>query len=85
MDAIAGGCLLEQMHRRLRQIKNSTSRGFSHSGCWERPDLTRHQTRRCLQVNWKKKGTEGDCAMLCVPGNKEIRSTQRTLREAKPM
>lgn len=48
-------------------------------------DLARHQTRRCLQVNWKKKGTGGDCAMLCVPGNKEIRSTQRRLREAKPM
>lgn len=47
--------------------------------------LARHQTRRCLQVNWKKKGIGGDWAKLCVPGNKEIGSTQRRLREAKPM
>lgn len=79
MDAIAGGCLLEPMHQRLRQIKNWTSRGFSHSERSERPGSRKTSNPAMPSGQLEEEGNWGDCAMLCVPGNKEIRSPQRRL------
>lgn len=85
MDVIAGGCLLELMQQHLRQIKNWTSRGFQKiQGAESILDLTRHQTPRCLQDNWKNNRGEVDCAMICASGNKEIHSAQRTVHEIRP-
>lgn len=84
MDVIAGGCLREPMHQRLRRIKNRTSRGFRRFQSAESIlNLTRHQTLRCLQDNWRNNGGEAVCAMLCASGNKEIGSKQRTVHEGE--
>lgn len=68
-NVIAGGCLLEPMHQRLRVSAIQSAESFL--------DPTRHQTLRCLQDNWRNNGGEAVCAMLCASGNKEMGSTQR--------
>lgn len=84
MDVTAGGCLREPVHQRLRRIKKRTSRGFRRFQSGESIlDLTRHQTLRCLQNNWRNNEGEAVCAMLCASGNKDIGSTQRTVHEVE--
>lgn len=66
------------------QKLNKKLRGFQQVSAESILNLTRHQTLRCLQDNWKNNRGEVDCAMLCASGNKEIHSTQRAIHEVKP-
>lgn len=85
MDVIAGGFLAGAgASASEADIKNRTSRGFRRfQSAKSVLNLTRHQTLRCLQDNWRNNGGEAVRAMLCASGNKDVGSTQRTLHEVE--